>query len=209
MLARVPAVLELRAGLPDVAQDSMDTGEVRKGTHTLEMLGENYPNILSPALKLVSLQEQGFLGTKPFGRSVILENCDLKPLLERHSAIRKSVGWVVSTGNKAQRLMPLSEAAFFHYIFSTIDAELCEHFMEALIDGLNLTKQSPVYHLRERLQADKVSQAKMTRKERLGLIIKAWNATKAGEKLSRLVFNMTGERAEAFPSVQGAKAVAA
>ncbi|MCM2304927.1 MAG: hypothetical protein NDJ72_09510 [Elusimicrobia bacterium] len=174
--ARVPVVLEVRAGLPDLAQQSMDTGELRRGTHTLEMLGEGYPAILAPALKLVFLWQKGWLGGAPFGSSRILENSEIAPLLGSCPALRASVGWTVSAGAKVTRYLLHSEAAFFHWLFGTIDPQKRDTFFAGVIHGLGLTKDNPAYHLRERLvdlrQGEDTGPRKATRR---ALAIKAWN----------------------------------
>lgn len=200
-------VLELRAGLPDIAQQSMDSGELRSGTHTLEMLGEKYPHVLAPALKMVFHLENGILGggTLPGPRkngTRVVENAQLGPLLERHTALKDSVGWVMTEGLSLSNIMQHSVASFFHYIFGTIDAELRDEFFAALVSGLNLTRQSPVYHLRERLLADRAKHLVLARRrEHRALVIKAWNFTRAGEKITRLEFG----KGDTFPEIAGVK----
>src|SRR6185369_5866959 len=89
--ATVP--MEVRGGLPDVAQESMDCGELRKNNHTLEMMGERNAGILAPALKLVWLWETDRLSGNKFGVSNVLENSAVKPLLQKHTGLKSSVGW--------------------------------------------------------------------------------------------------------------------
>jgi hypothetical protein len=204
--AGATVVLELRAGLPDIAQQSMDSGELRSGTHTLEMLGEKYPHVLAPALKMVFLLEQGILGGGALGekavRTRVVENAQLAPLLERHAGLKDSVGWVMTEGLSLSNIMQHSVASFFHYVFGTIDAELRDEFFAALLSGLNLTRQSPVYHLRERLLADRAKGLVLARRrEHRALIIKAWNFTRGGEKISRLEF----AKGDTFPEIAGIK----
>jgi hypothetical protein len=205
VLAGVPAVLELRAGLPDDVQQSMDIGEVRKGTHTLEMLGEKYPNILSPALRYVYRWQEGTLSGNKFGTSSVLENMEIAPLLKKHAGLGASVGWCVSAGHKVASLMPASEAAFFHYVFGCASKAKRDSFFEAVATGLGLTATHPAYHLRERLQADRAASARMDKRERFALVIKAWNAHLGGQKVGQLRFTSTGNTREAFPEIGGLK----
>lgn len=186
-LAQVPVVLELRAGLPDLAQQSMDSGEIRRGTHVLEMIGEANPGILAPALKLCWLWSKGWLGKIPFGSARVMENAEIAPLLAKHNALKASAGWTVSGGAKVDRFLLRSEAAFFHYIFGTIDAELRDTFFEGLLDGIGLTKLSPVYHLRERLPIERTGEDSQERKRlRRALVIKAWNSSVMASPLTGL-----------------------
>lgn len=200
VLAGVPVVLEVRAALPDGAQQSMDSGELRKGAHMLEMLGEANPVVLAAALKLVWIWRRGWLGGFAFGCSRVMENGEVGPLLAESAALKSSAGWVISDGAKADRLMPRSEGAFFHWLFGLADTAARDAFFEALCEGVGLTKFSPVYHLRERLLAERGGTDNEQRKIlRRALVIKAWNAAQAGEKMSTLAWR----EGEAFPEVAG------
>ena len=198
--AGVPIVLEVRAGLPDVAQQSMDSGELRKGAHMLEMLGEANAVTLAAALKIVWIWSKGWLGGYAFGVSRVMENAEVAPMLAEHAKLKASTGWAVSTGAKIARLMPRSEGVFFHYLFGRSHVETRDAFFDALCEGVGLTKLSPVYHLRERLLADRGGVDTEPRKVlRRALVIKAWNAAVAGEKVSRLAWTDD----EGFPDVEG------
>lgn len=202
--AGVPVLLEVRGGLPDLAQATMDSGEVRRGAHMLEMLGERYPTITAPALRLIFQHEEGTLAGNKFGRkSGVLENLEIAPLLARHAGLKASVGWVVSTGHKITHLMAASEAAFFHHLFGLANPKRRDEFFAALADGLGLTRDSAAYHLRERLIAERSASAKIAKRDRLALVIKAWNLFHARAKVNQLKFRAEGEAAEQFPAVAG------
>ncbi len=204
--AGTPVSLEVRAGLPDEAQKSMDIGELRKNSHTLEMMGETYPAVLAPALKLVWLYERGILDGTGFDKSSVMENYDVGPMLEKHGSLKISVGWVVTSGQGISKVMATSTAAFFHYVFGQIDPDLRDCFFAGLADGEALTKQSPVYHLRERLLDDKAKRIAGSRKrEHRALIIKAWNACRVGEKMTGIRFAV----GDIFPEIDGAKKIQA
>lgn len=204
--AGVPAVLEVRGDLADATQQAMDIGEVRKGSHTLEMLGEKYPNILAPALRWVHRWTEGTLGDQGYSGRSVLENMQMEPLLVKHDGLRASVGWSVSSGHKIKNLLVVSEATFFHYLFGTASVEKRDAFFEALVDGIGLTKLSPAYHLRERLIAERATSAKHPPRERMALVIKAWNAHYAGEAMSMLRFRNAGAEREEFPTIAGCPA---
>jgi hypothetical protein len=196
--AGVTVPLEVRGGLPDVAQASMDCGELRRGSHTLEMMGEANVIALAAALKLAWLHEKGWLGVVPFGESRVIENREFAPLLERHQGIKASVGWVMESADKLKRVMQASEAAFFHYELGNACAETRDAFFEALIEGTGLTKVSPVWHLREWLLANrKDSLTKELRMERRAMILLAWNHCLAGDKVPALKW----AKGDKFPAI--------
>ena len=195
--------MEVRGGIPDELQTTMDAGEGRKAGHTLEMLGEASPAVLAPALRFLHKFSRGT--TIGDGGGVILENQEVGALLKKHPGLKTSVGWVVGEGGKLKGLMPLGEAAFLHYLFAQSDAVKCTAFFTALATDLGLTREAPVYNLRERLLLERTATAKISRKHRFALCIKAWNAHFAGEKMSRLRFSEGGEMEEAFPEIAGMK----
>ena len=198
--AGIPVALEVRAGLPDVAQQSMDCGELRKGSHTLEMLGEANAVTLAAALKLCWGWERGWLAGVPRGKPKVVENGEMEHLLKRHTAVKASVGWAMTDAAKVKKVLRHSEAAFFHYALGLSEPETRDHFFEALVEGLGLTKSSPVYHLREWLLAHRDKWAgEMSRTQRYALIITAWNAVVAGRQVTGLKHATT----DAFPAMAG------
>ena len=203
-LAQVPAVLEIRAGLPDEAQKSMDIGEIRKGTHTLEMMGEKYPAVLAPALKMVFAWGNNALSECKSGSKTktVMENFHITPLLEKHKGLKSSVGWVMTEGEKISSLLQPSTAAFFHYILGLADTDLRDKFFEALAQGEGLTKASPIYHLRERLMSDRMNKVQSARKrEHRALVILAWNHVRRGDRVTGLRFTLGDD----FPDIEGLK----
>lgn len=204
LLAKVPVTLEVRAGLPDKAQDTMDVGEIRKGAHTLEMRGEASPLILAPALKYCWLWDQGAFATGKRGERKVMENADVAPTLEKHPGLKASVGWAVTT--KCDRFLPRSEAAFWHYQLGRADAKLRDQFWAGVLEGLGLTKFSPVYHLREKLLElrtnSSLSLVRTQRANRGALVAKAWNMVVQGTRCEGLAWN---PKSEEFPKLERRK----
>lgn len=195
--AGVPVVLEVRGGLPEKAQESMDTGEAREHRHQLEMLGEKNPNECAAALRLVYFWEKGYIGSTGSSSDGTrdITNTTIRETLERHPRIRESVGRCLSL----KQLVPVSAAAFFHYVFSQVDPKKADSFMDRLTTGANLGTTSPIYQLRERLTQDRLAQAKIRKREKFALIVKAWNAFRSNKPVTRLAFGAL----EDFPEVSG------
>lgn len=189
-------VLEVRSGLPDATQESMDTGEARKHAHQLEMLGIGHPNEMAAALRLVWFWDRGIIGSAGKGRqSGDITNTTIREAMEQHPGIGASVGRCLNL----KQLMPVSAAAFFHYVFAQADRKRADAFIERLTTGANLSATNPIYLLRERLTSDRMAQAKIGRREKFALIIKAWNAFRLGRPLPKLVFRVDEE----FPQISG------
>lgn len=183
--AKRPALLEIRGNLPDAAQQTMDCGESRRGTHTLEMMGEQNALILSPALRLVFKWETGQMGSggSGYGRLSVLENQAIKPMLDRHGGLRQSVAWAQQMGERLRKLLPLSEAAFFHYVFGCANKVKRDSFFAGLVSRNGVSQ--PVA-----LLANRIAEAKDGRLGagvRIRLFVKAWNGHHSGRNLPALV----------------------
>lgn len=179
--AQKGAWIEIRFNLPDAAQQTMDCGEARRATHTLEMMGCENPMVLSPALRLVYKVERfGRLGGGGnVGKMSTMENLALPALVKRHTKLGDSVKWAMENAAGIRRLMPLSEAAFFHYAFAGVSTTARDEFFAGLIPekyarigGPRRMDSSPVSLLRNRL----TETIRVNGGLRLKLIVKAWNA---------------------------------
>lgn len=198
--AKLPVVIEVRAGLPDIAQQSMDAGELRKGSHTLEMLGEGNPLELAAALKLCWRWDNGSLDQMNTRRTV-MENFELPAALEKHAGLKASVGWAKQRAEQIRLMMTVTEMAFFHYVLGRVEVEHRDAFCEAVVEGLGLTRHSPVFHLRAALMSARTDlrHTFAHSRERRALLIKAWNATRAGERCDGLKYKPE----DPFPEIDG------
>jgi hypothetical protein len=182
--AGIAAPLEVRAGIADEAQRAMDCGESRRATHTLEMLGHEHPAVLSPALRLAFKLEHGGLGSGGgHGRMGVMENLAIPSILARHADLTRSVAWAVDLGSRMRKYMPLSEAAFFHYIFAGGGLQQRDSFFDGLRSGNGMSQ--PVAMLRQRILD--APNGRLAAGIRIKLIVKAWNAHARHRPLPALV----------------------
>jgi hypothetical protein len=65
-----------------------------------------------------------------------------------------------------------------------------------------LEEESPWYILRERLVANSLSKAKLTKPYMMALCIKAWNIARRGGKAKLVRWREKGDSAEPFPVIQ-------
>jgi hypothetical protein len=79
---------------------------------------------------------------------------------------------------------------------------LAEAFISVVDKGIVSNKNDPAYLLRERLIKDKTSKAKLSPKEKLALVIIAWNKYKAGKELSCLKWVAAGLKPQPFPTIE-------
>lgn len=213
--ANAPAMIEMRFGIPDAAQQTMDAGEGRRATHALEMLGYKDAHVLSPALRFVYQMESGGIraGGSTTGRQSVMENLAVPALIKRNEKLTESVTWAIAQGQPLRKLMPFSEAAFCHYVFTGAGADKRDSFFAALVPakharlvGRSLSDNTPTALLRNRLQAN--LGGKLSAAARVKLIVKAWNAHARQLPLAELVLTPRENCAPIFGSEQVIKAAA-
>lgn len=179
--AAAPAVLEVRAGLDDDSQATMDAGQLRTNKDTMEMKGEKYPQFLAPALKLCRLLERRQLGRFGRGGDGVVENFELIPCLARHPKLRESVSIIVNEYRKVDRVMPHSRAAFWHYTLGQVDRKLCDEFFKGLVTGCLVRGKKSVAELAGKLMADKIARVQAPNKRtHNAMIVMVWNHLRAG-----------------------------
>ena len=89
-------------------------------------------------------------------------------------------------------------------LFSEIDQEDADAFFDAFISGVGLEEGSPILalrtlltNLRSRSKATKIDQNYVA-----ALVIKAWNAWRAGLEVTTLYYRPGGANPEKFPVIQ-------
>lgn len=91
---------------------------------------------------------------------------------------------------------------FCYWVFAQQNRELAERFFDELAHGLNLSPDNPVYHLRERLLANRRAKAKLPQLEIVALFFKAWIAYRDNRPLRRLFWKTDGPAPEKFPDIR-------
>lgn len=130
-------------------------------------------------------------------------------LLEWFRPLQEEISDLQRVGhNLSSRLRGLggSTAGLLVWIFSHIDEDDAEFFIDRLVDGIGLEEGSPILALRNAIQRFSQSSAdrRMTMPTELGVAlgIKAWNAYRRGETIALLKFRVGGAKPEAFPEAE-------
>lgn len=188
--------LDVLRGLDPKSQDYMDTGKTRTQGDTLSMRGIVNANEVATAVGLFFeySQSNGNFGSK----SVRLDNSKTLTILGQNQGIVESVR-TIANNHTFRRFGSAGMLGFCHYVFEQIDSVVNNDFWNKLATGLELGSRDPIYFLRERLLANKVAQAKLSRTTLIALIIKAWNAHHEGRKIGVLRWKASGTGSEAFP----------
>jgi hypothetical protein len=195
-------------GVAEEAFDVMDTGRARSIADVVGMRGYKYRNALAAAVRnLITFETIGRLetGTK-VARTAVTSATTLKYLREHPDEVESAMLVaehlrlvVVGSGGMWASLLVL---------FRRLDSGATDRFIEAMLNGNDLSKGSPLLVLRNRLTSDSGYWATNTRSDKENLaasIVKAWNAWRKGETMETwrsLTWRSSGKAAEAFPVPQ-------
>jgi hypothetical protein len=186
-------------GLAPEAQETMDQGRSRTLGDVLKLRGEKDYYNLGAATRMVCLYERdGLPFQAPFKAAPTVH--EALRTLERNPDLRDSVKLASSLRRTA--LIPVSTIAGVHYLFAIVSADDANDFMTKLLRGENLTADSPIYVLRDRLMVDLQERA-LQPKVKLAFVIRTWNAYQQGEHIKRLMWTPGGASPDRFPAIHG------
>ncbi|SCB30532.1 hypothetical protein GA0061101_106121 [Rhizobium lusitanum] len=160
---------------------TVDQGKTRMTGDYLGMNGHVDSVALAAAAKFVwqhvnhsfITQTQAFRPTK----------MEVLSFVEDHPSVAESLAAIPSKGSDAVGGRAI--LAFAHWTFTRVSGkpEAVSMFMDALIKGSNLVPRSPILYARNRLMSER---GRLKPNEKAELIIRAWNASRRGDKVSNL-----------------------
>lgn len=183
---RLMAVVEANAVIESVmvfgvrrdSRQTVDTGIKRTAGHVLAMHGAPSSDGVAAAIKVVLNYSTGtFL-------SAIRQSPQILAFYTAHPEIVESVRIGCAINKRIGGSPSFWSAA--HFLASIINKEKADEFFDLLESGLGLTKGSPVFLLRMRMEKQAVSKAKLPSLEVFALTVKAFNAFVRGEEMKAL-----------------------
>lgn len=174
----------------------VDVGKARTARDVLSVLGIKNAGIVAIVTRMIKHVENG-------GEAF----SDYTSLLPADIAERAADERIYGVANdlygkyvEARRLLKnVGLAGYMLYQGRVAGNADMETFFEILAGRMIPSSlRDPAHLLRNRLTADALSKHKMTRRDRAGLSIKAWNARNAGQLLERLKFG----KKEKFPALE-------
>lgn len=197
----IPQFYFIMRGVELTAQEVIDTGSRRTLFAMLNTRKEKNSAELGSVIKNIYAWEVlGYRSAE--GQEAISIPILLKYFDENAEHIRK----VTSQSKRVTGKISggIAGTALAVHLLSGIDTEDADHFWDRLISDLGHSEGDPITTLRQSLLRDR-ELAVRTRAShrgqtwRLAVIIKAWNAYRRGEKISRLQYNPGGARPEKLP----------
>lgn len=177
---------------------TIDQPSIRRPRDYFGMAGIVAPNVTESACALIWRYENGRISSNPHQegpatvgeiREVLTENPEV---LDSQHSIRNL---------RCGILQPKGTFVGCHFLMNKSDPEKAGFFFNHLATGKNLSDGDPIYLLREKLVRNLGSKKKISRKELLALIIKAWNNHKMGAKIKLLKWASNANPPEKFPTI--------
>lgn len=193
-------------GLEPAVMKTLDIGNHRANGQLLEMLGHKRGGQLAAAASLHMRYESGEIvtadGSLTNNNKVGFTPEQLHAWAVKHPTVETDVLKLMATVRKYSYLSPTVGAAAY-VLFDAVDNDQTEVFFEKLWEGADLAQANPILTLRRKLGLEygrtrDGGRSAVSPEEWLVYTIKAWNAWRAGDDLSRL----TRRKGEAIPKPQ-------
>lgn len=191
------AALVIR-GLPNRVFDTLDTGVKRNVGDVLALEGYKYArNAAATAVILMNYRDSGKFKASDGRRGLTVgETVDF---VNNNEEIIDSAAFIVSHQAPLKRLAGYGAPMIaLHFLLKKADAYKCEKFFHGLVSGADLSIDSPVLSLRNRIFSSELRDLR-ARDEYYALFIKAWNAFCKGRNIHVLRFASK----EDFPKIEG------
>ena len=185
-------------GLDNEVQRTIDTGQKRSfgDTLNLEYGISNYCDMAAVVNKLYRWKTGQLRG---LNRPATVDQL-LSLYIEHGDSLNESL----RVARTVRRQLPVSGStmALAHHLFALSDPGDCEVFFLRLRDGQGLVDGDPIFALRKTLLNNLAAgpgRGRYNDVALLALVIKAWNAWRAGETVKVLYWRAGGASPEAFP----------
>jgi hypothetical protein len=173
----------------DSVFDVLDTGKMRGGADTLQVLGvKNYSRIAAiiKGYLVFKTGNSNFTTSRisKMTNQTLIETYNHRPEFWQEVA-RKSDVWY----EKFSKILTYSTIGSFYSLFYEINSNDAESFLNQLCDSSVYPKNKTIVVLNKKLIDDRISNKKMTQSYRNAYILKTWNSYRSGRDLKVLNFN--------------------
>ena len=177
----------------------LDANAPRTLQHWLEYRREPNPAVLATVIAMAMRDDPGTFPTSSPAGGFRIAPLDAMEFFDANPRIRDAM---VDAPATITPLAPRSMLVFCFLKFRELDDTLAKAFFVDLLTGSNEGHSDPMFLLRERLKSDLHARKKMSRTEKLALLIIAWNAVREDKTVSNLRWRTTGPGAQKFPEIQ-------
>ena len=173
---------------------TLDTGKKRNNADVLGILGYSNSTQLAATARFVVNFQSNALRSNEF-----VTNQQMEQFLDANPGLMESLSFIKWI--KVESILPASVAAGLHFLMSKVDSDDTELFFRDLAKGSMLAASDPVFLLRETLLFYKNRfGAKLSRREVVAHVIKAWNYRRTGKIVKRITW--AKKSGEEFPIIR-------
>lgn len=179
-------------GVKPTAMETIDTGATRRSRDILHLSGHVNTTLLATVTGHYMLAKRQGLAGMLTHRRARLQPIEMLRELETHSWIQTVVDKV--TGSAVRRFGAHTALGVLGCIIREFSAQqkramlAWESFVEQIETGADLGRESPIYHLRERMLARGHGSRGYTDEYKYALVVRAWNLYYLSESFTRLAF---------------------
>lgn len=169
-----PVDMFVAEGLEDETFKVIDTGKSRSASDVVAMLGVKHATTMAGAVRAIIMFRRGSY-YDPKKRKAGVSNSDILDFIHRHKQIQEQVVFVTSLYTQF-RAVPASGLCMLYHVLSKHNQTKADTFFSKYATGIDLSAKSPIYALRNRLLSDYQNKSKLTYRDKLALVVYAWNA---------------------------------
>lgn len=190
--AEQPVSMLVVRGVPNDAQDVMDTGRKRTVADALSIhLIRNATATAAVTRRLILIDRLGTLPMGNGGYNTGVTAPEVLTYLQSHPEVEEVANMVCA--NRQHCPCPLSSYLTALVLMYRVDAEQAAAFDAAFRSGAGLSAGNPIHTLRERLIQASLKRENLNSYVLVSALLRTWNAWRKGERLVRFPFyNNTG-----------------
>lgn len=189
----VPMTTFVTRNVPDEAQHNMDGGAKRAAADALQLTGHGYAHLLASTAKLGVLYTTGRLFRDRREQSVstamirefVEDNDDLPAAVEHASLLRSRIDALPTV------------LGLGIWLTNRVDVTASAEFWNALATRAGQKDGSPILALDDRLRRIRLGRIRVSQRDQLFLICKAWNYWRKGQEVT--VIQLPSNSAKNFP----------
>lgn len=200
----LPQKFLLIEGLPPGVYDFGDRPLPRNLADSLRKAGETSENLLAAVIGAMWRFEK--TGGVPFLKSVSSGSRSpsvpqAMETLQRHPGLRNHLE---KSPIPFKGVMGASQWHLLNYLFNSVDPADAQEFFEGVIEGNSLEVGDARLALRNRFLKEIASKStKLDEPTAVAFVIRAWNAWRNGESVTRLQWKAGGSKPDRFPTIDG------
>lgn len=183
------------SGLEEESFHVMDTGKARTAGDVLSIEGVSSSSHVAAAAKFAINFKNGHYSGRG---SEKLSNVEVVKWCKNNPDIADEINTAQHLKREFNGVLPTSQICGLKYILKEKSVTDAEIFLNKLCTGLGLETNSPIAVLRKKLIQDKLSKSNLPFREKLALIMKAWNKFRRNETTKFLRWNKDNEE---FPAI--------